>query len=123
MKKFLFSALMIMMDFSVNLNAQDESGSEEKKGFDSGKFISTLSLGFNTGPNITQSDLRQYDWYPVLKYRNEWGWAASLTLNKQFSPAFSLQGQLFRGSLRGTGTENNSLDGSEISLHIFDLTE
>ncbi len=107
--KILLSLLLLSQVFFV-ASAQDAgttTATEKSEKSFTQKLMTNVSIGANVGTLICFADIRQYDWYPVFKNKNEWGPAASLQLNKGISPAFSLQGQLLMGGLRGTRRDLN----------------
>ncbi|NOU45872.1 MAG: hypothetical protein HOO86_02280 [Bacteroidales bacterium] len=54
------------------------------------------------GTSLFFGDIKQYTFYPVFKNKSEWRFGASLLIEKQLSPVFSLRGQALLNHLVGT---------------------
>ena len=65
-------------------------------------FISHWQIQADAGTSLFFGDIKQYQWWPVSTYENEWRMAFGLQLNKQISPIFGIRGQGLYGKLAGT---------------------
>lgn len=65
-------------------------------------FVSHWQIQADVGTSLFFGDIKQYQWWPVHNYENEWKFALGLQLNKQISPVFAIRGQGLYGHLAGT---------------------
>lgn len=65
-------------------------------------FVSYWQIQGDAGTSLFFGDIKQYQWWPVTNYENEWRFAVGLQLNKQISPVFGIRGQGLYGRLAGT---------------------
>lgn len=70
-------------------------------------FVSYWQIQADAGTSLFFGDIKQYQWWPVYNYENEWKFALGLQLNKQISPVFAIRGQGLYGNLAGTRREWN----------------
>lgn len=70
-------------------------------------FVSHWQLEVDGGSSLFFGDVKQYQWWPVSNYENEWRAAFGIQLNKQISPVFGINGQAVYGQLAGTRREWN----------------
>ncbi|MEA3505252.1 MAG: outer membrane beta-barrel protein [Bacteroidota bacterium] len=102
MKKILLTTGIVL--FSLLLFSQSSTTSSRiGRNYNSNGW--SMQLAF--GPNIAFTDIKQYDYYPVTNYNNEWRFATSLTIQRDFGDIFSLRGQLLYGKLAGTKRVTN----------------
>ena len=80
------------------------------------------SVNLNAGANLFWGDLRQYDYYPVTNYENEWQLGYGIILNWQISPVFGLRGQLLNGKLSGTRRQINRYFEADIFEYNLNTT-
>ncbi len=80
------------------------------------------SVNLNAGANLFWGDLRQYDYYPVTNYENEWQLGYGIILNWQISPVFGLRGQLLNGKLSGTRRQINRYFTADIFEYNLNTT-
>lgn len=94
--RFLFNSVLIFFFlFSLNLTAQ-----VEKQGFWDG-----WSAQANGGLSVFYGDIENYTFYKVPTNNNEYRMGYGLIVQKQFSPVFTLRGQLYQGFLSGCKRE------------------
>jgi len=65
-------------------------------------FMPHWQLQLNGGTSLFFGDVKQYQWWPVSNYENEWRGGLSLQLKYQISPVFGIRGQSLYGKLGGT---------------------
>ncbi len=65
-------------------------------------FVSHWQIQVDGGSSLFFGDIKQYQWWPVYNYENEWRFAVGMQLNKQISPVFGIRGQGLYGQLAGT---------------------
>lgn len=65
-------------------------------------FMSHWQFQLNGGTSLFFGDVKQYKWWPVTNYENEWRGGISIQLSNQISPIFGLRGQALYGKLGGT---------------------
>jgi len=65
-------------------------------------FVSHWQAQVDAGTSLFFGDIKQYQWWPVYNYENEWRMGFGLQLNKQVSPIFGIRGQFLYGQLAGT---------------------
>lgn len=65
-------------------------------------FVSHWQLEVDAGSSLFFGDIKQYQWWPVSNYENEWRAAFGIQLKKQISPVFAINGQGVYGQLAGT---------------------
>lgn len=70
-------------------------------------FNSHWQIQISTGTSLFFGDIKQYQWWPVTNYENEWRAAFGFQLAKQISPVFGLKAQGLYGQLAGTRREWN----------------
>ena len=88
----LVSGYLFMLIFPLNV-----SGQEKRSGFKDG-----WSVQANGGLSIYFGDIENFNFKKVNRNNNEYQFGYGLILQKQFSPVFSLRGQLYQGFLSGT---------------------
>jgi len=82
-------------------------------------FVSYWQIQGDVGTSLFFGDIKQYQWWPVHNYENEWRLAFGLQLNKQISPVFGIRGQGLYGSLAGTRrTWNKHFDNDYFELNL-----
>ena len=74
---------------------EDESGDESKSRFNK------WSAAFHFGHAVPYTDIRQYDYYPVFKYKNENRYGLGASLNYNLNNAIMLQARFIYASLQG----------------------
>lgn len=67
-----------------------------------GNFVSYWQIQLDGGSSLFFGDIKQYQWWPVTNYENEWKSAVGLQVNKQLSPVFGIRVQGLYGQLAGT---------------------
>lgn len=72
----------------------------------------TLSIG--GGPTLFFGDMKQYRYYPVTNYENEWRFGGNIMLERSVSPVFSIRGQGLYSELAGTRRAWKSYFESEL---------
>lgn len=65
-------------------------------------FVSHWQIQVDGGSSLFFGDIKQYQWWPVYNYENEWLFAVGMQINKQLSPVFGLRAQGLYGQLAGT---------------------
>ncbi|PLX12559.1 MAG: hypothetical protein C0598_05750 [Marinilabiliales bacterium] len=76
-------------------------------------------MQINAGTSLFFGDVKQYQWWPVTNYENEWRGGVSLQLNRQLSPVFGIRGQGLYGKLGGTRRAwNKYFDNSYYEFNI-----
>ena len=65
-------------------------------------FVSHWQIQADVGTSLFFGDIKEYQWWPVSTYENEWRLGFGLQLSKQLSPVFGLRGQGLYGQLAGT---------------------
>jgi len=65
------------------------------------------SIQLSFGPNLAFTDIKQYNYYPIHNYNNEWRFGTSLIIQRDLSNVFGIRGQGLYGKLAGTRRENN----------------
>ncbi|MBX7182521.1 MAG: OmpA family protein [Bacteroidia bacterium] len=87
------------------------------------------SIGINGGLTQFYGDVRQYDWYPIMKKeagksQPELGFGVQGVLTRSLSNVFGLRGSLMYGTLAGMKRSSNSAFSSyfKSSLIEYDLT-
>ncbi|PLX04807.1 MAG: hypothetical protein C0595_01805 [Marinilabiliales bacterium] len=65
-------------------------------------FMPHWQIQLNGGTSLFFGDVKQYQWWPVSNYENEWRGGLSLQLKYQISPVFGIRGQGLYGKLGGT---------------------
>ncbi|MCK9450693.1 MAG: porin family protein [Bacteroidales bacterium] len=80
----------------------------------SGSSPNALRLSVSFGPTLFFGDVKQYKYYPVSNYENEWKFGGSLMLEYQIGPIFSLRGQALYSELAGTRREWKKYFNSEL---------
>lgn len=66
------------------------------------------------GTSLFFGDVKQYQWYPVTNYENEWRFGGNLMVERSLSPLFSLRGQALYAHLAGTRREWKTYFNSEV---------
>jgi OOP family OmpA-OmpF porin len=66
------------------------------------KFLDHWSIGVNAGTLLFYGDVKQYDYYPVTKFHNEYQFGYGLTITKTLTPVFGIQGALLNGQVSAT---------------------
>ncbi len=97
-KKIVVTALLIGI-FTINLGFAQKADSHSKR---KNPFLSGWSLNLNVGSNLFWGDIRQYDYWPVYHYENEWSLAYGAILSKKLSNIFDVRFQVLNGKLAGT---------------------
>lgn len=69
---------------------------------DSESEIDRWSVGINGGATVFFGDIKQYGFLPALKWQNELKYAAGLSLERSFSPVFSLRLNGFGAQVAGS---------------------
>lgn len=87
-------ALILISVFSVTVKSQSMSPNSS--------FLPHWYVGLNGGTSLFFGDVKQYQWWPVTNYENEWRGAFGLNAGRQFSPVFGVRGQAVYGKLAGT---------------------
>jgi OOP family OmpA-OmpF porin len=65
-------------------------------------WMENVYLGGSIGATTAITDVKQYDLYPVQKYRNEIGFGGGGYLGYTINSAFSIEGQLYGFGINGT---------------------
>lgn len=70
------------------------------------------------GTSLFFGDIKQYQYWPVSNYENEWRFAGGLQLGMQISPVFGVRAQGLIGNLAGTRRPSNRyFEASYIELN------
>ena len=69
-------------------------------------WMENVYLGGSIGATTAITDVKQYDLYPVQKYRNEIGFGGGGYLGYTINSAFSIEGQIYGFGINGTKREN-----------------
>ncbi|MBS4056116.1 MAG: hypothetical protein KGZ82_02225 [Bacteroidales bacterium] len=59
-------------------------------------------IGLGVGPSLFFGDVKQYPYYPVTNFENEWRIGGNVLLERELSPAVSLRGQGLYAQMAGT---------------------
>jgi hypothetical protein len=68
-------------------------------------WMENVYLGGSIGATTAITDVKQYDLYPVQKYRNEIGFGGGGYLGYTINSAFSIEGQLYGFGINGTNRQ------------------
>jgi OOP family OmpA-OmpF porin len=99
------------------VNAQDDS--PDKGGLPN--WTENIYLGGSIGATTTLTDVKQYDLYPVFKYRSEIGFGGGGYIGYTLNSSFSVEGQLYGFGTNGTNRQNDEFfrgGGIEPSLNF-----
>ena len=92
MKKIKLQVIIILLSItSLTLSAQQNDSTKIKK-------YNTWSVSASFGSMIFYGDLMNYDFYPAF---DEFKWGQNISLNKQITSVFGIQGQFLMGKLYG----------------------
>ena len=100
--KSIFGCGMALALSAGVANAQDTP--EEKAQLP--VWAENVYLGGSIGATTAITDVKQYDLYPVRKFRNEIGFGGGGYVGYTFNSAFSLEGQLYGFGINGTNRQN-----------------
>lgn len=115
--KSIFGCGMALALSASVANAQDVP--EEKKQLP--VWMENVYLGGSVGATTTITDVKQYDLYPVTKYRNEVGFGGGGYVGYTLNSAFAIEGQLYGFGFNGTNRDNKEFftgGGIEPSLNL-----
>ncbi|HQH19089.1 MAG TPA: DUF6089 family protein [Bacteroidales bacterium] len=109
--RLTLTVCLLMLAFTVYTFGQENKTEKEK--------YNTWSVSLSGGSMLFYGDLRQFeifpvtkqsseDWYGITNGLSEYGGGIGITLNKQFSPVFSVQGMLEKGTLAGFKAKSNA---------------
>mgnify|MGYP006144076551 CR=1 FL=1 len=99
-KKSIFNCGLALVLSAGVANAQGGETEGEKKPLPA--WLDNVYFGGSVGLTTTITDLKQYDLYPVMKFRNEYGYGGDLYAGYSFSPVISVDGHFGGFSLNGT---------------------
>lgn len=91
MKKYFYTLLLLTPFLSKAQNLETYGGNNVG-----------WTVNLNAGPTIFLGDVKQYDYWPVSTYNNEWRGAGGVIIGKQLLPFLDLRAQLLCGKLAGT---------------------
>lgn len=78
-----------------------------------------INLGVSGGTSLFFGDIKQYQYWPVSNYENEWRFGGGLHLGYQISPVFGVNAQGLYGKLAGTRRPSNRyFEASYIELNL-----
>lgn len=128
MKKL--KALTIICLFAVALNAVSYGQTDKDTG--TVKY-NTWSVTLSGGSMLFYGDLRQFDFYPISKQNGKdwYGFTTDisernigfgLTVSKQFTPIFGVQGQLQKGKLSGVKRNANAYFTADVLKYSINGT-
>jgi len=100
--KFSSKLLLIVFALIVTLKTTEAQNPSTGNGFSS-----YWQIQAEGGSSLFFGDIKQYQWWPVNNYENEWRFALGIQLNKQISPVFGIRGQGIYGQLAGTRRQWN----------------
>mgnify|MGYP001179719173 CR=1 FL=1 len=69
-------------------------------------WMENVYLGGSIGATTSITDVKQYDLYPVQKYRNEIGFGGGGYLGYTINSAFSIEGQVYGFGINGTNRQD-----------------
>ena len=84
------------------VNAQDDASGSGNLPI----WMENVYLGGSIGATTAITDVKQYDLYPVRKYRNEIGFGGGGYIGYTLNSAFSVEGQLYGFGVNGTNRDN-----------------
>lgn len=84
------------------VNAQDDSSEKGSLPI----WTENVYLGGSIGATTTITDVKQYDLYPVFKYRSEIGFGGGGYIGYTLNSSFSVEGQLYGFGTNGTNRKN-----------------
>ncbi|MFZ4741563.1 MAG: OmpA family protein [Bacteroidales bacterium] len=93
MKKLIVLFVIAFLSLPYLASSQEVGGK---------KILDNWSINVNGGASLFWGDIRQYKFYPVTNYTNEWNAAFGFILTKKLSSVFELRGQFIKGNLSGT---------------------
>ena len=94
-------SLSFLLFFLLSASANSQSYNKN------GSFKSYWQINVSGGTSLFFGDIKQYQFWPVSNYENEWKLAGGLQLIKQVSPVFGIRGQALYGQLSGTRRDWN----------------
>ena len=115
--KSIFGCGMALALSAGVANAQDDSAEKAQLPV----WMENVYLGGSIGATTTITDVKQYDLYPVRKYRNEIGFGGEGFIGYTINSAFSVEGRLAGIGINGTNRANNEWftgGGFEPSLNL-----
>jgi outer membrane protein OmpA-like peptidoglycan-associated protein len=115
--KSIFGCGMALALSAGVANAQDDSAEKSQLPV----WMENVYLGGSIGATTTITDVKQYDLYPVRKYRNEIGFGGEGFIGYTINSAFSVEGRLAGIGINGTNRANNEWftgGGFEPSLNL-----
>ncbi len=96
--KSIFNCGMALVISSSAVNAQETPEESTQLPV----WMENVYLGGSIGATTAITDVKQYDLYPVQKYRNEIGFGGGGYLGYTINSAFSLEGQIYGFGINGT---------------------
>lgn len=117
-KKSIFGCGMALALTAGVVNAQDPADSEKKP---LPAWLDNIYFGGSVGLTTSITDVKVYDLYPVLTYRNEYGYGGNLYAGYSFSSVISVEGHLAGYSVNGTSRKHKVWFNSQVfapSAHL-----
>lgn len=115
-KSSIFFAIIISSIFFVTLFPGSGYGQSFIR---NSEFRPHMNMGISAGTSLFFGDIKQYQYWPVSNYENEWRFAGGLHLGYQISPVFGVNGQGLYGKLAGTRRPSNKyFESSYIELNL-----
>lgn len=99
-KKSIFNCGLALVLSTGIASAQGVENEEESKPLP--VWLDNVYFGGSVGLTTTITNVKQYDLYPVLKHRNEYGYGGEFYAGYSFSPVVSLDAHFAGYSLNGT---------------------
>ena len=99
-KKSIFNCGLAIVLSTGIASAQEVENEGESKPLPA--WLDNVYFGGSVGLTTTITNIKQYDLYPVMKYRNEYGYGGEFYAGYSFSPVVSLDAHLAGYSLNGT---------------------
>lgn len=91
--------------FATGMTTAQEEPKEEKTLMAKYPKIENLYFGAGLGTNLGFTDIKQYAYWPVTKFVNEYSMGGHGFWGYQFTNIFSLEGSLFFGGIKGVDRE------------------
>ncbi|NVN93808.1 MAG: OmpA family protein [Bacteroidetes bacterium] len=113
MKKLIVLFVLTFLSLPYFASSQEVGGKN---------ILDNWSLNVNGGASLFWGDLRQYKFYPVTNYTNEWNAAYGFILTKKLSSTFELRGQFIKGDLTGTRRPSKTYFKAQFNEYNMNIT-
>ncbi|MFZ4400144.1 MAG: OmpA family protein [Bacteroidales bacterium] len=86
------------------------------------KLLDNWSINVNGGASLFWGDVKQYKFYPVTNYQNEWNASYGFILTKKLSQTFELRGQFIKGNFTGTRRPSHAYFNAQYNEYNINAT-